>query len=63
MKLKTYFLTLLLFLLFFNGSILLISYVNLNNNLSSIRERCLGEHYFIATAYAKDLKSLQNRGI
>ncbi len=62
MKLKTYFMTLLLFLLFFNGSILLISFVNLNNNLDSIRERCLGEHYFIATAYAKDLKAVEARG-
>lgn len=62
MKLKTYFMTLLLFLLFFNGSILLISFVNLNNNLESIRERCIGEHYFITTAYAKDLKAVEARG-
>lgn len=62
MKLKTYFMTLILFLLFFNGSILLISFVNLNSNLNSIRERCLGEHYFIATAYAKDLKAVESRG-
>ncbi len=62
MKLKTYFMTLLLFLLFFNGSILLISFVNLNNNLESIRERCLGEHYFIANAYAKDLTAVEARG-
>ncbi|MGS0763767.1 HAMP domain-containing sensor histidine kinase [Syntrophomonas curvata] len=62
MKLKTYFLTLLLFLLFFNGSILLISCVNLNSNLGNIRERCLGEHYFIASALAKDLNAVENRG-
>lgn len=62
MKLRTYFTTLLLFLIFFNGSILLISCVNLNSNLSSIRERCLGEHYFIATALAKDLNAVENRG-
>ena len=62
MKLKTYFLTLLLFLLFFNGSILLISCVNLNSNLGSIRERCLGEQHFIATALAQDLNAVENRG-
>jgi len=62
MKLKTYFTTLLLFLLFFNSSILLISFVNLNSNLESIRECCLGEHYFIATAYAKDLNAVESRG-
>lgn len=62
MKLRTYFLTLLLFLLFFNGSILLISCSNLNINLSSIRERCLGEHYFIAAALGKDLNAAENRG-
>jgi two-component system OmpR family sensor kinase len=62
MKLRTYFMTLLLFLLFFNGSILLISSVNLNSNVNSIRERCLGEHYFIATSYANDLKAVESRG-
>ncbi|MDP4093995.1 MAG: HAMP domain-containing sensor histidine kinase [Bacillota bacterium] len=63
MKLKTYFLTLLLFLLFFNGSILLISFINMNSSLNNIRECSLGEHYFIATSYAKDLKALEGRGI
>lgn len=62
MKLKTYFMTLLLFLLFLNGSILIISSFNLNGTLGSIRERCLGEHYFIATALAKDLNAVENRG-
>ncbi len=63
MKLKTYFMTLLLFLIFFNGSILFVSFVNLNSNLNSIRERCLGEHYFISTTYAKDLKAVESRGV
>ncbi|NLK52526.1 MAG: HAMP domain-containing histidine kinase [Syntrophomonadaceae bacterium] len=62
MKLRTYFMTLLLFLLFFNSSILLISSVNLKSNVDSIRERCLGEHYFIVTAYAQDLKAVESRG-
>ncbi|MEN6328656.1 MAG: HAMP domain-containing sensor histidine kinase [Syntrophomonas sp.] len=62
MKLKTYFMTLLLFLLFLNGSILMFSSFNLNGTLGSIRERCLGEHYFIATALTKDLMALENRG-
>lgn len=62
MKIRTYFTTLLLFLFFFNGSILFISCVNLNNNLNSVRESCLREHYFISQALAKDLNAVSNRG-
>ncbi len=62
MKLKTYFLTLLLFLFFFYGSILILSFVNTNSNLNNIRERALGEHYFIAASFAKDIKAVESRG-
>ncbi|HQA08616.1 MAG TPA: HAMP domain-containing sensor histidine kinase [Syntrophomonadaceae bacterium] len=63
MKNKTYLLTLILFLLFFNGSILLISIVNLKTNLDSTRENCLREHSFITIALTKDLTALESRGI
>lgn len=63
MKLKTYFITLVLFLLFFNASIFVLSVVTLKNNLNSIQDRCLAEHYFIVSDYAKDLYALENRKI
>lgn len=62
MKNKTYLLTLVLFLLFFNGSILLISIANLKTSLDSTRGNCLGEHNFITVALAKDINALENRG-
>lgn len=62
MKNKTYLLTLILFLLFFNGSILMISIVNLKTSLDSTRENCLREHSFITIALTKDLTALESRG-
>ncbi|MDD3363657.1 MAG: HAMP domain-containing sensor histidine kinase [Syntrophomonas sp.] len=62
MKRKTYLLTLVLFLLFFNGSILLITIVNLNTSLNNTRSSCLREHDFITAALAKDLNALERRG-
>ena len=61
MKRKTYLLTLVLFLLFFNGSILLISLVNLKTSLDSTRGSCLREQDFISVALAKDLTALESR--
>jgi signal transduction histidine kinase len=62
MKRKTYLLTLVLFLLFFNGSILLMSIINLNANLNNTRSSCLREHDFIAAALVKDLHAFESRG-
>lgn len=61
MKLKTYLMTLVLFLLFFNGSIFIFSVVTLKNNLNSLKERSLAEHYFIVSTYTKDLYAVENR--
>ena len=47
MKLKIFLLTLLLFLVFLNGGILVFSILNLHNSLGSVRERCLGEHFVV----------------
>lgn len=63
MKLRTFLLTLTLFILFFYSGILLISSMTLISNLESSKERSLREHYFIASSYAKDLHALENRDI
>lgn len=62
MKTKTFLLTLLLFLLFFNTGILLVSVSTLRTNLDGARQRGLGEHYFIAASLHKDLAALEGRG-
>ncbi len=62
MKRKTYLLTLMLFLLFFNGSILLMSIINLNTSLNNTRSSCLREHGFITASLAKDVNALETRG-
>lgn len=61
MKRKTYLLTLVLFLLFFNGSILLMSIINLNTSLNNTRSSCLREHDFITASLAKDVNALESR--
>ncbi len=63
MKLRTFLLTFILFLLFFYSGILLVSAMTLMNNLESSKDRSLREHYFIASSYAKDLNALESRGI
>lgn len=62
MKLKIFLLTLLLFMVFLNGGILVFSLLNLHNSLGSVRERCLGEHYFLISSYAKDTAAVEERG-
>lgn len=63
MKLKIFLMTLLLFLACLNGGILVFSLLNLHNSLGSVKERCLGEHYFLISSYAKDASALEQRGI
>ena len=62
MKLRTYLMTLVLFLVFFNGSIFIMSLVSLKSNLASLQERSLAEHYFIVSTYTKDLYAVEKRG-
>jgi two-component system OmpR family sensor kinase len=62
LKLRTYLMTLVLFLVFFNGSIFILSIVSLKNNLASLQERSLAEHYFIVSTYTKDLYAVEKRG-
>ena len=50
MKKRTFFAVLILFLIFLNSMILIASLVILNSKLSAVRERCLAEHYVIASS-------------
>lgn len=59
MKRRTFFTTLLLFLLFFNTAILLVSVFTLRGALRAQKDRCLAEHYIIAASLLKDLQALQ----
>lgn len=59
MKRRTFFTTLLLFLVFFNTAILLVSLFTLRGSLRAQKERCLAEHYVIAASLLKDLQALE----
>ena len=62
MKRRTFFAMLILFLVFLNSMILIVSTVILNDKLSADRERCLAEHYVIASSLIKDMQALEQRG-
>lgn len=62
MKTRTFLTTLLLFLLFFNGAILLMTVKTLKDSIGGVKERCLAEHYVVASALLKDLSALEGRG-
>ena len=53
---------LLLFLVFLNSMILIVSVVILNDKLSAARDRCMAEHYVIASSLIKDIQALEQRG-
>lgn len=61
MRLKTYLVTLLIFLIFLYGGILFILTFSLRDNISNIKERALGEHYFIISSYYNDLSHVEYR--
>ncbi len=63
MKKRTFFAVLILFLVFLNSMILIASLVILNSKLSAVRERCLAEHYVIASSLIGDMQALEQRGI
>ncbi len=62
MKKKIFFVVLVLFIVFFNSMILIISIVILKDKLSAIREKCLAEHYVIASSLIGDIQALEQRG-
>lgn len=61
MKKRTFFATLLLFLVFFHTSLLIISLITLQDNISVIREKCLAEHYVIASGMIGDMQAVESR--
>lgn len=62
MKQRTFLTTLALFLFFFNLGIFIVSIAMFRDTVNRAEDRCLGEHYFIASALIKDFQALESRG-
>ena len=62
MKKKIFFVALLLFIVFLNSMLLIISTVILRDKLSVVRDKCLAEHYVIASSLIGDIQALEQRG-
>ena len=62
MKKRTFFVMLILFLVFLNSMILIVSTVILNDKLSAAQDKCLAEHYVIASSLIGDIQALEQRG-
>lgn len=62
MKKKIFFVALILFHVFLNSMILIVSNVILRDKLSVVREQCLAEHYVIASSLLGDMQALEQRG-
>ena len=62
MKKKIFFIALVLFIIFFNSMILIVSNVILKDKLSVVRDKCLVEHYVIASSLIGDIQALEQRG-
>lgn len=63
MKQRTFFTTLLLFLIFFNLGIFIVSSAMFRDTINRAEERSLGEHYFIVSGLIKDFRVVESRGI
>lgn len=62
MKKKIFFVALILFIVFLNSMILMISNIILKDKLSTVRDKCLAEHYVIASSLIGDMQALERRG-
>ncbi len=62
MKRKIFFVALVLFMVFLNSMILIVSNVILKDKLSAVRDKCLAEHYVIASSLLGDMQALEKRG-
>ncbi|WP_286082210.1 sensor histidine kinase [Parablautia intestinalis] len=62
MKKKIFFSALILFVVFLNSTILIVSTVILRDKLSAVRDKCLAEHYVIASSLIGDMQALEQRG-
>ncbi len=62
MKKRTFFVMLILFLVFLNSMILIVSIVILSDKLSTAKDKCLAEHFVIASSLIGDMQALEQRG-
>ena len=62
MKKKTFIVTLLLFIVFINSSMLIVSFITLQERISAERETVLAEHYVISSGLIGDMQAVQKRG-
>lgn len=62
MKKKTFFTVLFLFTVLLNSVILIVSIVILKDKFSAVRDKCLAEHYVIASSLLGDIQALEQRG-
>lgn len=63
MKKQAFFTTLILFLLFLYAGITVMSAIIFKDKVGVIKERCLAEHYVIASSVIKDFQALDSRGV
>lgn len=62
MKKKTFAVTLLLFIIFMNSSMLIVSFITMRERISAERDTVLAEHYVISSGLIGDMQAVQNRG-
>ncbi len=62
MKIKTFFVTFILFLSAFFASMLLISYLFLNSQVSAAKEQAVNEHHLIAVSMGNELTNMMQKG-
>lgn len=62
MKKKTFAVTLLLFIIFINSSMLIVSLITLRERMSAEREKALTEHYVISSGLLGDMQAVGIRG-
>lgn len=62
MKKKTFVVTLLLFIVFINSGMLIVSLITLRERMSAESEKALAEHYVISSGLLGDMQAVVNRG-
>ncbi len=62
MKKKIFFAAVILFTVFLNSMILIVSNIILQDKLSTVRDKSLAEHYVIASSLIGDMQALEQRG-
>lgn len=62
MKKKTLLVTLLLFIVFINSSMLIVSFITLRERIAAERDTVLAEHYVISSGLIGDMQAVQDRG-